>query len=175
MFSNFLKFVGNSSDNEVLSLEDFLHNYEGRVFLNGLYRLHKLTDVEKWTDIIKKSYPKFNGDIKIFGYDWLGRNFALDLNRNVVLIFEPGTGEILNTQVDFFDFHNNEIIESHEACLASNFFEAWCKATGDVTLSYDKCVGYKIPLFLNGKDEIENLEVSDMEVYWEIMMPLMNF
>ncbi len=28
--------------------------------------------------------------------------------------------------------------------------------------------------FLNGKDGIENLEVSDMEIYWEIMAPLIN-
>lgn len=32
----------------------------------------------------------------------------------------------------------------------------------------------KVPLFLNGEDELDNLEVSDMEVYWEIMMPLLH-
>lgn len=41
-------------------------------------------------------------------------------------------------------------------------------------LKYNECAGYKIPLFLNGDDIVDNLEVSDMEVYWEIMMPLIN-
>jgi hypothetical protein len=25
-----------------------------------------------------------------------------------------------------------------------------------------------VPLFLSGKDEVENLEVIDLEVYWEL-------
>ena len=62
----------------------------------------------------------------------------------------------------------------HDACLASEFFNEWFEANGNFVLPHNKCVGYKVPLFLNGEDDIENLEVSDMEVYWEIMMPLMN-
>lgn len=38
---------------------------------------------------------------------------------------------------------------------------------GDIP--HDKCVGYKVPLFLNGEDNISNLELSDIEVYWGIM------
>ena len=30
------------------------------------------------------------------------------------------------------------------------------------------CVGYRIPLFLGGDDSLENMEVSDMEVYWDM-------
>ena len=41
-------------------------------------------------------------------------------------------------------------------------------------LKHSECVGYKVPIYLNGKDEVSNLEVSDMEVYWGIMAPLMN-
>lgn len=52
--------------------------------------------------------------------------------------------------------------------------EEWFEANNNFVLPINKCVGYKVPLFLNGEDDIENLEVSDMEVYWEIMMPLMN-
>ncbi len=55
-----------------------------------------------------------------------------------------------------------------------SFFNEWFEANGNFVLPHNKCVGYKVPLFLNGEDDIENLEVSDMEVYWEIMMPLMN-
>ena len=34
--------------------------------------------------------------------------------------------------------------------------------------SYKNCVGYKVPLFLGGKDAISNYEETDMEVYWSI-------
>lgn len=173
MFTAFLKFV-NDKRNNIESMDEFINKYEGKSFLNGLYRIHKSIDVAKWTEIIRKSFPKYKGKIKVFGYDWLGRNFALDLERDVVLLFEPGTGEMLNTQVNFVDFHNKEIVEYHDACLASGFFKEWYRANNDYILEHHQCAGYKIPLFLNGKDVKENLEVADMEVYWEIMMPLMN-
>ncbi|MCL2080007.1 MAG: DUF1851 domain-containing protein [Oscillospiraceae bacterium] len=173
MFSNFFDFVEIEGSDSVSTQDGFLKAFEGRTFLNGLYRIYNSNEVVKWTEIIKKSFPKFNGAIKLFGYDWLGRIFALDLTRNVTLIFEPGTGEILNTQVDFFDFHNKEITENHNACLASDFFYIWREVNGNIVLPHNKCAGYKVPLFLNGEDTVENLELSDMEVYWEIMMPLM--
>jgi hypothetical protein len=29
-------------------------------------------------------------------------------------------------------------------------------------------VGYRVPLFLGGSDTLENLEVTDLDVYWTI-------
>jgi hypothetical protein len=80
----------------------------------------------------------------------------------------------LNTKANFVDFHDILAPEYPQDCFAFNFFNKWFEASGHYVLKYDQCVGYKVPLFLNGQDELENLEVSDMEVYWEIMMPLMN-
>lgn len=169
MFSNFFKFVGVDNVNNIKSIDEFLKTYSGETFLNGLYRIHKSDEVAKWTEIIRKSFPKYNGKILVFAFDWLGRNFALDIERNVVLIFEPGTGELLNTQVNFINFHNEEIPEYHDACLASDFFNEWYDENNHYILQHNECAGYKVPLFLNGEDAIENLEVSDMEVYWEII------
>jgi len=174
MFKKFYDFVGLKDQKYVADIVEFMDSFGGKTFLNGLYRIHKNEDIAKWNKILKNSFPKFKNEIQVFGYDWLGRNFALDKKRNIVLIFEPGTGEILNTQESFVNFHNNEIPQYHDACLASNFFDEWFKSNNNFILPHNKCVGYKVPLFLNGDDNIENLEISDMEVYWEIIMPLMN-
>ena len=40
-------------------------------------------------------------------------------------------------------------------------------------IEYGRCAGYVIPLFLGGNDDITNLEDSDMEVYWNIMMQIL--
>jgi len=173
MFTEFFKFVGVTDNGDVKTAEDFIRAYGGQSFMNGLYRIFKETDVAKWTGILREAYPEYKGTITAFGFDWLGRVFAAEKERNVVLLFEPGTGELLNLQVDFTEFHNGEIPESHDACLASEFFNEWFEANDRFILTYNKCVGYKVPLFLNGQDEIENLEVSDMEVYWGIMAQLM--
>jgi hypothetical protein len=39
---------------------------------------------------------------------------------------------------------------------------------GLLPLSSSQCAGYKVPLFLGGKDSLENLEVIDLEVYWSL-------
>lgn len=89
-------------------------------------------------------------------------------------MLEPGTGDVLSIPVSFEDFHNEEIVEYHEDCLASSFFEKWYSKNNCYKLNRNECASYIIPLFLSGKDTVDNLEVSDMEVYWEIMMPLIN-
>lgn len=41
--------------------------------------------------------------------------------------------------------------------------------SGNPTPKFTQCVGYKRPLFLGGKDAVENLELSEVEVYWHLM------
>ena len=89
-------------------------------------------------------------------------------------MFEPGTGEVLDIPASIEEFHNIEIVEYHEDSLASAFFDEWFEKQEHYVLKHNECVGYKVPLFLNGDDVVDNLEVSDMDVYWEIMMPLIN-
>lgn len=172
MFDNFLKFI--NVEKNVANREDFIDLMNGKSFLNGMYRLFSINDVEKWNEITEKAFPKYKNYIVVFGYDWLGRIFAINKLNGTVLMFEPGTGEVLSIPVSFEDFHDSEIVEYHEDCLASEFFEEWYMDSNNYELQTSECVGYKVPLFLNGDDDIDNLEVSDMEVYWEIMMPLIN-
>lgn len=174
MFSKFLDFVKEEKHYDFDSSEQFLKSMGGRSFLNGMYRIFDEKSIPKWNDIVKKSFPKYKNQISVFGYDWLGRIFALNKASNTVLLFEPGTGDVFDIPANIVDFHNVEIVEFHEDSLLSEYFDEWFEANNNFVLPINKCVGYKVPLFLNGEDDIENLEVSDMEVYWEIMMPLMN-
>jgi hypothetical protein len=41
-------------------------------------------------------------------------------------------------------------------------------------IPYQECVGYRVPLFLNGKDAVSNQELIDTEVYWETQCQLYN-
>jgi hypothetical protein len=40
------------------------------------------------------------------------------------------------------------------------------------SINYKECIGYKVPLFLGGKDTTDNFEIADLEVYWEITCQL---
>jgi hypothetical protein len=49
-----------------------------------------------------------------------------------------------------------------------DFHQRWL-ASGGATPGHTQCVGYRKPLFLGGADKLENLELSDLDVYWHLM------
>jgi hypothetical protein len=155
---------------------EFFSSYNGESFGEGLYRLHEIGKFNMWNNIILQAFPEFSGRISCFGYDWLGRHFALDRQRledgeSQILMLEPGTGEVLEIPCNFIDFHNVEIPNYHNDCLASEFHVSWTLQKGK-SLTRDECAGYKVLLFLGGVDSVENLEKSNMEVYWQICSQL---
>ena len=169
MFENFCNFMDITTKEAIDSPEAFLKAFSGASFKNGLYRIHNINEIPRWTAIVENAFPKYKGNILVFGYDWLGRQFAQNKQTGNILLFEPGTGEVLSIPADFVAFHDEEIAEYSEDSLASAFFEEWYTSANGSEIPHDKCVGYKVPLFLNGEDNITNLEISDMEVYWDLM------
>lgn len=174
MFNGFETFF-NISNSDATSentdaLISFRNKYQGKDFGEGIYRVFNEEEVPKWKEIISECYPDFTKKFEPFAYDWLGRCFAVDLrNKSTgnILLFEIGTADVLEIPCDFVNFHNEEIPMHNESCLASTFFNEW-KEVNKLILEHNKCAGYKIPLFLGGNDDISNLELSDMEVYWFI-------
>jgi len=173
IFSEFLEFFDleckyKQVDDPYLSL---IANFGGRDFGNGLFRIFKMENIQQWETNVTEVYPQFTKKFKLFAYDWLGRCFGIDLRSGTegkVLMFEVGTNEVLEISCDLLEFLNEEIPLDTDACLACNFFEEWTEFAGK-PLEYERCAGYKVPLFLGGEDKIENLEDSDMEVYWHII------
>ena len=136
--------------------------------------LFSSSETEKWKEIVEEAFPAYKNQLIVFAFDWLGRVFALSKKKGTVLLFEPGTGEVLDIPANIVDFHDVEIAEYHEDSLASAFFDKWYEANQHYALKHNECAGYRVPLFLNGDDVVENLEVSDMEVYWGLMGQLIN-
>ena len=158
----------------VAGYTDFAAEFAGATFARGAYRVHDGPSGAQAMVLVAEAFPEFAGRVCPFGYDWLGRQFAVDVGRIVVgqpqvLLLEPGTGEALDVPASFAAFHDEVLIEYPDAALATEFFEIWSSANGDnLPLSRGQCVGYRIPLFLGGQDAIENLELTDMQVYWSI-------
>lgn len=188
MFNNFIEFFkakplikNYTSTISILEklpeVKYFLESYNGQSFGGGIYRVHDMDKIVKWTRIAEEFHPGLKDKIICFAYDWLGRQFALDFRRIVsnkpqILLLEPGTGQALEIPCDFESFHEQEIVRNHIACLASDFYSSWVNVNDEELQTYH-CIGYKVPLFLGGSDTIENLEKSDMEVYWSICTQLL--
>lgn len=177
MFSGFCEFfnveAGLAYTDE--PYQDFITQLGGTSYGNGLFNSFSVENVNYWTEMVGEAFPFVAGKFRLFGYDWLGRVFGIDLRKgNVgnVLMFEIGTGQVLEIPSSFTDFLNSEIAYFSDACMARSFYEEWINYTGEF-VSYGQCIGYKNPLFMGGNDEIENMEISDMEVYWVVLTQLL--
>jgi hypothetical protein len=152
---------------------DFSKVWAGTTFEQGLYRVVDATTGPVLARLAAEAFPDFAARVHPFAYDWLGRAFALDASRitggqPMVLMLEPGTGEALEIPHSFTRFHE-ELADLMEPALAASFFEAWAKTNAHaLPLAPSVCVGYKVPLFLSGKDTVDNLEVADLDVYWTL-------
>lgn len=146
----------------------------GTTLGQGLYRFHTRSSAAAADALVDAAYPDFTGRVACFGMDWLGRQFSLDTTRGTpenpeVLLFDVdvGAGEALEIPTPFSAFHDEELTEYTDGALASEFFEQWLRAHPD-SIAFDQCVGYTIPLFLGGADDLGNLELIDLDVYWTL-------
>ena len=159
---------------EIRGYEGFVSWAAGGWFDRGLYRLHTASTGLDGQAQADGAFPELRGRLSVFAYDWLGRQFALDFGRleqgqPLVTMLDPGAGEALRIPSTFVEFHDEEIIDYRDAALACDFFTKWSVANeASLPLGATQCVGYRVPLFLGGRDQLDNLELSDFDVYWTI-------
>jgi hypothetical protein len=160
------------TSNQINCINVFLDEFEGSSFEKGLYRIHTTVNIDKWTTIVENAFPDFKNKIVCFAYDWLGRQFAtcknsvLDDNPPVIK-FDIGSGTVYETTKNFLDFHNYELTEHGENNLDMTLFLNWLNSNNS-QLKFEQCLSYKIPLFLGGENNLSNIELSNMEVYWDL-------
>lgn len=158
--------------------EELVAKFGGATFCDGLYRICDRRQVGEATATMRRAFAEFSDRIRVFGYDWLGRQFAADYGRMKngkpqVLLLEIGAGEAMSIPTSLIEFHDTELVEFPNDALAKDFFFEWRKQAPD-GFGYLQCVGYKVPLFLGGKDQVENLEIIDLAVYLESCCQLRN-
>lgn len=155
--------------------EELMGRYAGCTFESGLYRLLDAASGPKALELANAFYPAGGSRFSPFAMDWLGRMFALDRGRLVdgdpqVMLLEIGSGDAFEVPCGLVSFHDDELVAHPEEALEAGLFRAWCEhEPSSVPLTADTCVGYKLPLFLNGENALDNLELSDWEVYWTIV------
>lgn len=149
----------------------FMREFSGVSFNNGLYRAHLISDIGQRTALCVEAFPPLENAVVCFSSDWMGRQFAVDYTRpegqKAILLCDSGTADVFEIPYTFMEFHDSALIDDEETLLSSASYREWLDAGGRPP-GLQECIGYKVPLFLNGEDALENLEVTDMEVYWSI-------
>lgn len=159
--------------------DEFLLVFEqcgGKTFNHGIFRVYRGDQIARRTVMISRMFRAIRGQAVAFGADWLGRQFVLDFSEVVrgkptVVCLEPGVPDSFCTDQSILAFCNDTLVKKADAALARNLFREW-RATSNIDIRPDQCVGYRVPLFLNGKDTLRNLELTDMEVYLDLCTQL---
>lgn len=144
----------------------------GISFGAGILRVHSADEASRARSLVQQVFPGYV-DIVPIAKDWLGRQFALDFagadpRFPRLLLFEPGSAEVFDVECGIEQLFDVEIVADPVTFLAADLFSEW-RDEGNVIPQSGQCVGFRVPLFLGGAGSVENLEISDEEVYWSIL------
>jgi hypothetical protein len=140
----------------------------GKSFGNGIVRIHSKAQIGQAARLIEEAFPECSGAIPI-AKDWLGRQYVVPGGRrSTLMLIEPGSGDVFEVDCGIEELFNTEMPADPVTYLASDLFIDWTSVSDEV-VPCGKCVGFKVPLFLGGAGAVENLEISDEEVYWSLI------
>lgn len=139
----------------------------GKSYQQGILVVFDNEEVARSTLTIWEMFPRLKDQATVFGCDWKGRYFATrQADGEEVILIEPDTDSIYEIEVGLAEFYNSELVQHHDAALASTFFQEWKENTPEELLLH-QCVGYRVPLFLGGEDVVDNLEIVERQFYAE--------
>tara|TARA_R110002124_G_scaffold172634_1_gene340254 strand:+ start:549 stop:1172 length:624 start_codon:yes stop_codon:yes gene_type:complete len=159
------------------SLLRLFQRHAGQTVGNNIYRILSVDQGLRIGEIISTCFDGYDEKIFCFGCDWMGRVFASNDHTPInghpsVMMFHPEYGELFTLPYNVVEFHNDALVDLREDILAENFYGEWLRSGGKRPSS-NECVGHKVPLFLNGDDDLSNLELTNLEVYWTVAAQLL--
>lgn len=164
---------------DLIGFQSLFEAFSGASFNSGVYRILLPDEITSWEQRITAAFPDFRNKFIPFGYDWLGRFFCLDLEREeqqepLVLLFSNFTDEVLEIPANLIDFHNSILVGQSEPALELNMFEKFLSAAHVPCLNRTECAEVVIPLYFGGAFAVENMKLSDTLAYWEISAQLLS-
>ncbi|GAA0894554.1 hypothetical protein GCM10009122_42350 [Fulvivirga kasyanovii] len=144
-----------------------MRGYGGAVYDHGAFKLHNFGSAYFWDKVVGGYFPSYKNKYNFFGFDWMARQYAISKGGNLILMFDPATGEAYELEQSLIGFFNIDLVEYREETLALDIFNR-LEYLHKNKLGYNECLGFKKPLFLGGIDKLENYELTEMEVYWEL-------
>ena len=161
--------VGTTALVKLPGLSILFEEFSGAVFDDGLFKIHNKGSFYLWTELTFEYFKKFKGNSYCFAFDWVGRQYAVNYinNRPRILMLDPATAEAFELEKNIELFFNEDLVEYKKEMLEFDKFKHLKKKLNS-KLKFEECFGFKKMLFLGGKDDLENYELIDLEVYWEL-------
>lgn len=157
-------------------ISELLQLAGGGSFGDGILLVHTQSEMLRAAELISDEFPELGDTVAPIAKDWLGRQYAAQMERGVaqdglLLLIEPGSGEVFEIDCGLVDLFDRDMLDDPETFLASDLFAEWRRENASIP-NRAQCVGFKTPLFLGGDGVVGNLEVTDESVYWSILAQL---
>lgn len=158
----------------VNNFQNFSKSFSGKSFNNYLYRIHSQDTMRLTQEAVDLMFPEFESTLKIFAYDWLGRQYAFDMERfneegeNLLAVLQVEDAQVFAIDETLQSFHETFLnSENGLHVLGKPFRESLSEDYKNLNLEPLECIAFKTPLFLNAEVSESNLEVQDLIFYWK--------
>ncbi len=148
----------------------------GTTFNNGLLRFHNAESGALAQENLHEFFGDRAAELTPFAVDWRGRHFCrVQMDGNdMALRTDSAFAEAspLTSYEDTIAF----LLQSPDApeFLEEDTMNAAFQRFDMFGIEFDRCLGLKIPAFLGGEETLENLDPSDMDVYWSFNAQIYN-
>jgi hypothetical protein len=155
-------------------LYDLISNHGGEIFNNGLFKIHTFEMMSRWTDLISDIYFKDETkgiSLYCFASNWQGCMYCINKENNLIIYFDPSTCEFFECEeTSVEDFFDSILVEGEYDIIFEEYFEEAKDYMKFGKVNYDESVGHIIYLHLGGEDDVNNLEIVNTEVLWELQI-----
>lgn len=147
------------------------------VYNNGIYTFVTRAEATVLNELAARVFSLTAGKVTVYAVDWMGRLFASNANfldsagSSTMFCLDFADATSFTTEVDFETFHNRTAVDMKRELFNLDQYDDWI-AHGPAPSDAESCIGYKIPLFLGGKDCRENMELTDRAVYLHLQAEL---
>lgn len=154
-----------------------INEYGGKVFDKGLLKIHTFEYVKTWTKRMKDDYFKNElkeqnlQDIICFASNWQGCMYCVNGENNTIVYFDPATCEFFKADgISINDLFDDVLVDGEYDIIAEDYFKELCDYLKFDNLKYEDSFGHKQYLHLGGEDDVENYEIVNTEVLWELQI-----
>lgn len=155
---------------------DLIYQYGGDVFNKGLFKIHTFEYIQKWTNLITKNYFKkeIEGqELICFASNWQGCMYCVNSENNLITYFDPATCDFFSADnTSITNFFDDVLVDGEYDIIFDDYFKDVIRYLKINKLNYDESIGHKIFLHLGGEDSIENLEIINTEVLWDLQIQI---
>ena len=148
--------------------------WSGHSYAQGLLRFHDRAASELAAGLVADAFGIERHEVAWFAIDWLGRQFGsvtpegFDGVGHQVVVADVGANQMARFEA-WGDFVNEVASGAIVEKLNNNGLTVFLSANSLTQIPYDHCAGFIHPPFLGGEFSTDNLELSDIDVYWTLL------